>query len=176
MQLAKTDVSIDDLEDMESRAHLDLAVKPNKFRIFLYTLDQMDDKTEERKESFRQQMRTFLDLSLPLQDMERANTNTFVGEFAHKETIDICASKYDDLRAMLVEQGKRSQQWIRDEFIHSPDVVVGNKDHFLAILDTWSHDPCSKSDVNVVSPMEGFWMYIKSFIEPLFNLVESFFY
>ena len=179
MQLAKTEMSVADFADMTGRPHL--AVKPNKFKIFLYTLAQMEDETEDRKITFRQQMRSFLGLDKPMEALVQKNKNQYVGSKSHKETIDICDSKYDSLRTLLIEQGKKSQQWIRDEFILSPDVTVGNKDHFLAMLDTWSHDPCREYLAEGVPGADGsqssggVWLYIKSFIAPFFDMIGSLF-
>jgi len=175
MQLGKTEMSVDDFEDMVGRPHL--AVKPNDFKIFLYTMAQMEDNIGERKESFQQQLRSFLGLEKPM-DVLRQENNNFVGDFAHKESIDICDSKYDAMRALLVAQGTKTQKWIREEFMASPDVVVANKDHFLSMLDTWSHDPChqeEEEDDLQSSGSGGFWLYIKSFIAPIFNLFDVFF-
>jgi hypothetical protein len=173
MQLAKTEMSLAEFEEMAGRPHL--AVKPNKFKVFLYTLSQMQDETVERKTSFREEMRGFLGLEKPLVEMEQQNKNNFVGEFAHKETIDICDARHDNLRALLVKQGEETQRWIREEFIQSDDVVVANKDHFLAMLDTWSRDPCVEAVVVEAHSTGGMWIYIKSFMAPLFDMVVSFF-
>jgi hypothetical protein len=174
MQLGKTNMSVRDFAELKGRPYL--AVKPNYFKIFLYTISQMEDEVAERKENFRDQMRKFLGLKKPLPVIARANKNVYVGKKAHKETIDICDSKYDALRALLVEQGKETQRWIRDEFIQSPDVVVGNKDHFLAMLDTWSHDPCREYLAEGGDgSSSGIWMYIKGFMAPFFDMVSAFF-
>jgi hypothetical protein len=170
MQLGKTEMSLAEFEDMAGRPHL--AVKPNKFKVFLYILSQMQDEAEERVASFREEMRSFLGLETPLGEMEQQNKNHFVGENAHKETINICDAKHDDLRALLVKQGAETQRWIREEFMMDHDVVVANKDHFLAMLDTWSRDPCDDEAVGIEAHSTGgMWLYIKSFMAPLFDMV-----
>ena len=173
MQLGKTEMSLSEFEDMAGRPHL--AVKPNKFKVFLYTLSQMEDETVERKMSFREEMGSFLGLEKPIVEIEHQNKNNFVGEFAHKETIDICDAKHADLRALLVKQGEETQRWIREEFLTSGDVVVANKEHFLAVLDTWSRDPCVETVVVEAHSTGGMWLYIKSFMAPLFDMVASIF-
>jgi hypothetical protein len=174
MQLAKTEMSLAEFEEMAGRPHL--AVKPNKFKVFLYTLSQMQDETVERKTSFREEMRGFLGLEKPLVEMEQQNKNHFVGEFAYKETIDICDARHDNLRALLVKQGEETQRWIRDHFILSHDVVVANKDHFLTMLDTWGHDPCRQGvQIDSTHSAGGVWLYIKSFMAPFFDMVGSLF-
>jgi hypothetical protein len=173
MQLGKTEMSLAEFEDMAGRPHL--AVKPNKFKVFLFTLSQMQDEAVERMTSFREEMRSFLGLEKPLGEMELQNKNNFVGEFAHKETINICDAKHDNLRALLVKQGAETQRWIREEFMKSHDVVVANKDHFLVMLDTWSRDPCVEAVVIEAHSTGGMWLYIKSFMAPLFDIVASIF-
>ena len=73
------------------------------------------------------------------------NTNHATGKAAHAESISICDYKWASVRAKLVEQGARTAQWLKNEFIHSPDVVVANPEHFIETLDSWGVDPCVKT-------------------------------
>jgi hypothetical protein len=59
------------------------------------------------------------------------------------ETIDICDSKYAELREELVYQGGESQMWLRNKFLESPDVTVANRGHFLQEIQDWESDPCA---------------------------------
>lgn len=172
MQLGKTEMSLEEFEEMAGRPHL--AVKPNRFKVFLYTLSQMEDEAVERKKTFRDQMQAFLGLEKPLSEVRQENKNNFVGEFAHKETINICDSKHDSLRALLVKQGMETQRWIREEFIHSHDVVVANKEHFLEMLDTWGRDPCLSVSGVPENTSGGIWSYIMSFVSPFLEIISSF--
>jgi hypothetical protein len=171
-QLAKTEMSLEEFEDMAGRPHL--AVKPNRFRIFLYSLSQMEDETVERKQSFTEQMQNFLGLVEPFPVITQRNKNHFIGDNAHKETIDICDDKFAEVRTVLVKQGAETQRWIREEFMHSHDVVVANHDHFLEMLDTWSVDPCRKAGT-YGETVGGIWSYIMSFVAPLYYVARSFF-
>jgi hypothetical protein len=139
MQLGKTDMAVQDLHEMSHLPHL--AVKPNNFKVLLYAMEQMNEK-EDGNSFFKQDMEDFLGLTMPL-EIGYENKNYFVGEDAHPETIDICDPKYDDLRSLLIAQGMKTRQWIREEFMNSPDVVVTDPAYFLETLDTWSVDPCT---------------------------------
>lgn len=51
--------------------------------------------------------------------------------------MDICSPSYDDLRALLIDQGEMTLRWMSSKFVESPDVTVGGKDHFLQLLDDY---------------------------------------
>jgi len=143
-QLGKTNMTTDQLSEFVGRPHM--AVRPNSFKIFLYSLDQMKDKDEKRTLGLRKDLQKFLDLKQPLPPFGHENLNNFVGNKGHKETVDICEPRYDDVRKLLVEQGRIMEQWIRKDFIMSPDVVVANEKHFADTVRTWGTDPCRKDD------------------------------
>lgn len=46
------------------------------------------------------------------------------------------------IRNRLMENGKRTATWLSEQFLNSPDVVVANRDHFVATLQSWGSDPC----------------------------------
>jgi hypothetical protein len=140
MQFGKTHMSKADLQHFVGQKNM--AVRPSEAKIFLYTLDQLNESSELSK-PFRQDLQTFLDLEKPLQPMGHENLNNFVGKKAHPETVDICEEKYIDLRKKMIARGKQMASWIRDEFMQSPDVTVGNAKQFLKSLDSWSVDPCA---------------------------------
>jgi hypothetical protein len=56
--------------------------------------------------------------------------------------VNICDDAYQDLRQWLLESGKRTKEWILGYFIKSPDVVVGDMEHFRDILELYDVDPC----------------------------------
>jgi hypothetical protein len=115
---------------------------PTPFKIFLYTLEQMEDESEDRKASLRKMLGSFLELKKPIEPLPKANQNVFVGKEGFAETINICDAKHDKLRSVLVENGKETQRWILDEFLKSPDVTVANEAHFHQIVSQWGLDPC----------------------------------
>jgi hypothetical protein len=139
LQLGKTNMTTLELEKLKLIPQM--AVVPNSFKVFLYSLEQMEDSNTSRKEDFQHALESFLDLRQPM-NMGHANLNRFVGENAHKETIDICDSKYESIRNELVAQGQESQSWLRNKFLESPDVTVANRDHFITTLQAWESDPC----------------------------------
>ena len=81
-------------------------------------------------------------LKQPIAPFGHENMNHAAIEATYDELINICDDKWASLRATLVKQGAISAQWIRDELLQSKDVVVGNKEHFLETLMSWSQDPC----------------------------------
>jgi hypothetical protein len=141
MQLGKANLTDFYLKQLVARPHM--GVQPNSLKIFLYSLEQMEDPMENRAARFRGELESFLGLKQHLKPFGRENINHFVAKDAHNETIDICAAKYGPMRRLLVEQGKETSKWILDSFVHSDDVIVANRDHFTQLLSTWSFDPCA---------------------------------
>jgi hypothetical protein len=116
-------------------------VTPTPFKVFLYTIEQMQDRNETRKKEYRDALRRFLGLKDPISPLPHSNRQDEVFD----ETIDVCDSKYDKVRNVLVKNGKESQRWILEEFLESPDVTVANPKHFRELLQTFGSDPCLKS-------------------------------
>jgi hypothetical protein len=122
---------------------------PTPFRVFLYTLEQMEDENENRERKWRETLGSFLELKHQIQPLQAANVNAFQGEKGFDETINICDTKYDNLRSVLVENGRESQRWIVEEFLQNPDVTVANAEHFGEILVQWGLDPCVKGETQM---------------------------
>jgi hypothetical protein len=141
MQFGKTLMTKTDLRHLVGQKYM--AVRPSAAKIFLYSLDQLNEPNEHRSRPFRRDLQTFLGLEKPLDPMGHENLNHFVGNKAHPETVDICEDKYRGLRKRLLARGKQMASWIRDEFMKSPDVGVGNEKQFLKSLGSWSVDPCA---------------------------------
>ncbi|KAL3809241.1 hypothetical protein ACHAXA_007065 [Cyclostephanos tholiformis] len=139
-QLGKTAVTLEEIENL--KVVQNMAVVPNSFKVFLYSLDQLEDANTTRREGFVRELESFLELKYPL-NIGHANKNHFVGRNAYKELINICESKYDELRDELVSQGGESQIWLRDNFLESADVIVANRGHFLQTIHAWQSDPCA---------------------------------
>jgi hypothetical protein len=140
MQFAKTNMTVTDLNKLQGRPHL--AIKPNRFRIFLYALEQLNDDDGDRSAEFRQDLQDFLQLPTPIQPLGHENLNQFVGSKAHPETVNICDHHFDSIRYQLVENARNTAVWIRDQFMTSQDVVVSNPEFFTKILEDWMKDPC----------------------------------
>lgn len=116
-------------------------ISATPFKVFLYTIEQMQDANDDRKASFRDGLRSFLDLEEPIEMLPRSNH--VVADF--DETIDICDEKYNYVRNILIENGKETQRWIREELLKSPDVTVANEEHFHELLQTFKSDLCLES-------------------------------
>ncbi len=142
MLLGKVNLDSDDLKLLRTFKRVKNVLAPNSFKIFLYDIDQLSDANEERSRVFRKELQDFLNLKQPIGTIPRSNINHFTHENKHPETIDICEAKYNGLRVELMKNGQLSNEWIKSKFVHSEDVVVGGKEHFLELIDRWSKDPC----------------------------------
>ena len=60
--------------------------------------------------------------------------------------IDICDSQYKRLRQVLLEEAKKSKQWIIDYFLKNDEVSVSSRDYFEETMHRWTQDPCESRD------------------------------
>lgn len=139
MQLGKIEIDYKDLLGLGSSGR---RIFPSSFKVFLYSIEQLEDTNKERSKLFRQDLQKFLGLESDIKDIPRSNVNHFTGKSRHPETIDICSTKYKRLRSILVKNGIRSNRWIRSKFMNHIDVTVGGSSHFSRIIDGWGSDPC----------------------------------
>ena len=139
MQLGKIEL---DQKELLMLAKSGRRVFPSKFKVFLYSIDQLEDSDEERSKKFRYDLQTFLELQNEIKQIPRSNVNHFVGKSRHPETINICDTRYYKLRSILTKNGMKSNQWFQSRFVDHVDVTVGGRDHFLQIIDKWGSDPC----------------------------------
>jgi len=114
-------------------------------KVFLYSIEQLDDENEWRAKSFRKNLQTFLGLKRPFGPFTRENVNGHRTSLKYPEHINICDSEHNVLRSYFLFRARETQRWLREEFIASGDVVLGDREHFLALIDTWTRDPCTKS-------------------------------
>ena len=132
---------------MSPKDLLDLAshnkrLTPTKYKIFIYSIEQLEDDNEERSAAFRSDLQRFLRLEQPFPPFRKENIN----RVKKPESIDICDKEYDGLRKLLVRQGKKTMGWMH-EFLLSDDVFVSCRDYFLSLIETWGDDPCLTSKV-----------------------------
>ena len=139
MQLGKTELTSEQLIGLGIKGR---RLAPTPFKIFLYSLEQLNDSDEERSHEFRKDLQSFLELEHDILPFSHENLNNFVGKDKLPETIDICDSRFQELRRLLLKQGERTQTWIQRKFLESSDVTVGGKDNFLRIIKDWDKDPC----------------------------------
>lgn len=144
MQLGKTRISSE--QKIELFDH-QLATKPTFHKVFLYSVDQLEDTHEERSSVFRRSMADFLGLKKTVEPFKHENKNWLIGKHGFKESINICDAEFQEIRNGLVLQGKATAEWIRDRFLESNDVTVANKDHFIETLEQWGTDPCTEDDL-----------------------------
>jgi len=135
-QLAKTDLSAEEL--MEMGQHF-LELVPNKYKIFLYHLEQIVDNNKTRSEKLRSDFQHYAKLKNPI-------TSWPINKVGHEkaaESIDICDPEFYEIRQELIEHGVRASDWILNKFLKSHDVVVGGqRDHFIKLLESWEKDIC----------------------------------
>lgn len=116
-------------------------IEATNFQVLLYTLEGMKEQESPRSKAQESDLASFLELDEKVK-IPHENKNHFVGDKAHPETIDICQARYNMLRSVLVQNGNVSQAWIRDVFLPSAGVTVGDKEQFLREIETWQTDPC----------------------------------
>ncbi|KAL3775095.1 hypothetical protein ACHAWO_000775 [Cyclotella atomus] len=134
MQLGKTPMSPIDLNDLATHKK---RLTPTRYKIFLYSIEQLEDSNEERSAIFRADLQRFLRLEQPFPPFRKENVNRIV----NPETINICDEQYAQLRSLLVNQGKKTMNWMQ-EFLLSEDVVVSSKEYFRSLVQSWGEDPC----------------------------------
>ena len=64
-QLAKVPMSKDDVMDMTSN-ELDIRISPNPFKVFIYTIEQLEDTNTTRLLQFENDIQAYLNLQSPL--------------------------------------------------------------------------------------------------------------
>lgn len=134
MQLGKTPMSPVDLNDLASHKK---RLTPTRYKIFLYSIEQLEDDNKRRSDAFRSDLQHFLRLEQPFRPFQKENVN----RVKRNETIDICKNEHAELRQVLVKQGQKTMVWMK-EFIDSDDVFVSHRDYFLSLIATWGDDPC----------------------------------
>lgn len=139
-QLAKVPMSKDDVMDMTSN-ELDIRISPNPFKVFIYTIEQLEDTNTTRLLQFENDIQSYLNLQSSLKHFA-SKPKENVNRASYPEFIDICDGEYKSLRDTLIEQGASSSLWIREKFIKSKDVVVSDEQYFDSVLRSWSVDPC----------------------------------
>ena len=112
----------------------------HSFIVFLYEIEQLEDKNVQRSTKFRHDMQRFLNLDTPLDPFTSENNNSDV--HYPGSSIRICDDKYKNLRSLLTRQGNVTRKWIEENFMQSNDVFVSNRPHFLKSLEKWGVDPC----------------------------------
>ena len=141
-QLGKTSLNHDEISTLlHTLSTSDLRINHNPLKVFIYTIEQLEDTNTTRRTHFEEDLQHFLGLETPFDDFSsQAKSN--VNKVTYPEYIDICESEFDSLRKSLVKEGKKSSEWIVSKFAASEDVVVSNMEHFREKVRLWGVDPC----------------------------------
>ncbi|KAL7561241.1 hypothetical protein ACA910_004162 [Epithemia clementina (nom. ined.)] len=135
-QFGKTDLTVEQMRDW----YLDrpmLAVKPNRFHIFLYSLEQLEDRTQSTR--LRRDLQVFLELKNEILDF--GHENKIGTNKQYNGSIDICKPEFDPIRASVLDHAKATVQWVHS-FLDSPDVYVSNRPYLQRSINNWTMDPC----------------------------------
>lgn len=110
-------------------------------QVFVYDVSQPFDRNRTRAELYSRDLSSFLGLTRPLEPIVIKETPYASRNYHY--AIDICDSRYDELRADLLELGTTASAWIGDYFLDLPDVTVSEPEYFRnKILASWLVDPC----------------------------------
>jgi hypothetical protein len=118
-------------------------------RVFLYEVSQLTESHDHnRTDTFRLDLQHYLGLSRAIPPMiwfkpGRNHTDELILQRTASRKIDICDERYQQLRAVLLEQAVNASRWIRRYFVKSPDVYVSSPDFFAStLMPSWERDPC----------------------------------
>ena len=126
-------MSKDDVMDMTSN-ELDIRISPNPFKVFIYTIEQLEDTNTSRLLQFENDIQSYLNLQSPLKHFA-SKPKENVNRASYPEFIDICDGVYKSLREIHLLSRVRHlpSLWIREKFIHSKDVVVSDEQYFDSV-------------------------------------------
>lgn len=116
-------------------------------RVFLYDVDQLNDKNETTAYRFRKDLQRFLYLRKELPPMVwfkpgRKKLDDVEQNRVDALKVDICHKKYAPVRKVLMKSARNVSKWVSDYFIGAQDVFVSSPDNLRTILKTWNRDPC----------------------------------
>lgn len=117
-------------------------------RVFLYEVEQLNDKNETRAWNFRKDLQRFLYLrnELPPMVWFKPGRKHLDAETVKKRTakkINICDSEHESLREILMVHARNASTWIRNHFLSANGVHVSSRDHVETLLRDWKNDPCA---------------------------------
>ena len=147
-QLAKVSLTDKEMKEMlDYDTMFPKRMSPNPFKIFLLTIEQINDHNDKRRILFQEDLQKFLKLRSPIQDFASLPISN-PSNTTYKERIDICEKKFSTIRSQLIRQGKQASQWIINKFMKSPDVFVSNPEFLTSVIREWGNDPCEKKKMN----------------------------
>jgi hypothetical protein len=112
--------------------------------LFLTDLTQMDGQNTTVSDGLIRDMERFLDLEeYALPNIEPYHPPSYTWTKDRLEgSIDICDDDYADIRAHLLETGRKAGEWIEHYFLESPHVIVSDRSDFIRRIRHWTVDPC----------------------------------
>jgi hypothetical protein len=114
--------------------------------IFLFDVSQLADADTERRESFRNSIKSFMgltkDLSEAVHFVPGIKWNASLQTMKDSLKIDICEHQFIPVRRELMFLSRNTAEWIRSSFLGLPGVNVANREHFEDIMASYMHDPC----------------------------------
>ena len=116
--------------------------------LFLTEIGQMNGKNETLSNGLVRSLERFLDLqshALPnIKPYKQQNYSDTWTEETVKQRLNICDDEYEDIRAHLLDAGRKAGEWIERYFLKSPRVVVSDRQDLVRRLRLWKVDPCTK--------------------------------
>jgi hypothetical protein len=149
--LGKSPRNDDERALMPSYTHRYLHKFHLKGRVFLYELEQLNERNETRALIFRRDLQTFLYLKKELPPMVwfRPGHKNIKGKRlrqSNAKKLNICDRDHKSLRKVLMSHAINASKWIRHHFLSSSDVHVSSPAHFENLLQNWRIDPCAEGD------------------------------
>jgi len=137
MQFGKVDLTPHELSMLSNhKPATTLLSTPNK--IFLYTVEQFKDKNVTRADSFLKDLASFMEIEETFTSDMMPKSNS-----VNNKRFKICDDEHKEVRKVLVENGKVTANWFQAKFSEEiDDVVIGGREHFFQLLETWKEDPC----------------------------------
>ena len=129
------------------------AIVPTNNPVFLFDVDQLNDKNETRMSIFRNDLQSLLGLDQPLGSTPRHRPGKVLPKKLQakrdKAKIRICDDRYLPLRTELLRISREASEYLRKSgFLDHPDIKVSSKEYLQEILETrWMNDPCAAAEV-----------------------------
>ena len=128
----------EDKEWIESHDDMGVVDGGKPYKVFIYLMEQFTDHDKDRRGQFLQELSVFMEVEKPFtvgDEVPKRNIDS------HK-IYDFCEKEHDEVRWELVQNGKKTAEWIRANLAEADGIILPNKEHFLDIVDTFGTDPC----------------------------------
>mmetsp|Transcript_17361 Transcript_17361/g.21941 ORF Transcript_17361/g.21941 Transcript_17361/m.21941 type:complete len:354 (+) Transcript_17361:150-1211(+) len=143
MQLGNFPLRSKDEEWIQGHGHMGVVNGGTPYKVFFYLQEQLSDDDKVRHGKFLEELSSFMEVKVPFtvdNDVPDRNHD-------HHKRFDICNKEHNEVRKVLVENGKETAKWIRANLADADGVTLPNKEHFLEIVNTFGTDPCDDEDL-----------------------------